>query len=186
MSRRRLAVSVLLGTGLAVAGAALPVAAQTTDAAAGERPRWMLGALPQTVLPPDRADRLGDLHDKFRMGGALVPWMEPYATLKPWVTTEPAPDGRLAGTGGLLLDVPLGSFTFTPSIGAGYVPLSPAESRGNLEIRSQIELGYEFSNDARLALGYSRITGSGNRAEDRVSDNVFSFTFRLPFGSLVP
>ncbi|MGQ9371393.1 hypothetical protein ACUQ99_33955 [Azospirillum sp. A39] len=159
-----------------------PSASLVPDAA---RDDWKLGSLPLGTLPPDRADRLGDLHDKFRIGGALVPWLEPYATLKPWLTAEPSVDGRVASTGGLLLDVPVGSFTFTPSIGAGYVPLSPAEPQGSLEVRSQLELGYEFDNDARLAVGYSHIAPAGDGAETRSGDNIFSFTFRMPFGALL-
>ena len=185
MSRRRLADALLLVGVVAALGAPAAVRAQPTDPG-GDGPRWRLGAQPVPVAPPDRADRLDGLHDKYRMGGALVPWMAPYATLKPWVTAEPAPDGRMASTGGLLLDVPIGSFTFTPSIGAGYVPLSPADPRGSLEIRQQLELGYDFANDARIALGYSRITGAGSGADEGSGDNVFSFTFRLPFGALAP
>lgn len=148
-------------------------------------PNWKLGSLAySTTVPTDRSETIGDLHQKYRLGAAPLPGLEPYAALKPWVAGITQPDGTMTSRGGLLVDVPVGSFVFTPSVGAGYVTNSPHDNRTSLEFRSQLEVGYQFENRSRVTLGYSRITGgtADSRAEP---NNVVGFTYRLPIGALL-
>lgn len=128
----------------------------------------------------DIPDRVSDLHDKVRIGGTVVPGLDGSATVRPWVSVEPAADGRLHGMSGVLVDVPVGSFVFTPSVGAGYINHSALDAAPTVQFRSQIELGYEFENKARFALGYSRITSDDSDGRD--PNNVFGLYYRLPFG----
>lgn len=135
-----------------------------------------------TSSPPDR---VSDLHDKVRLGASELPGLEGYATVRPWISMDPTPDGRVQGMSGVLVDVPLGSsFVFTPSIGAGYVNRSSVDATPTMEFRSQIELGYEFENKSRFTLGYSRITSTGGAVEARDPNNVFGLYYRLPFGAI--
>lgn len=166
---------------------------QGVDAPAG----WTVGALPAPaeaarVFPPgagpvgggtpDRAGELFGLHDKFRVGGSLTQWLQPYAALTPWVSATPGTDGRPLTGGGLLLDVPVGGgFTFTPSIGAGYTASRLRPEGETVEFRSQLEIGYAFDNNSRVTLGYSHIRGGSDGRED---SEMLGFTFRLPFGAL--
>ncbi len=170
---RVLAVAV----GLAVAA---PAGAQTL---AGDRmSNWKVGTLAYAAPPlstPDVPDRMTDLHDKVRFGGSAVPGVEG-ATIRPWMNVETGTDGQASGMSGVLIDVPFGSFVFTPSVGAGYVNRTTSDSTASMEFRSQLELGYEFENKSRFTLGYSRITTGGN--ENRDPTNVFGMYYRLPFG----
>lgn len=181
MARCRIAIAVV-ALGLSAIG---PARADEAPAAVDSVPNWRLGSLAfSNAVPTDRSERIGDLHQKYRLGAAPLPGLEPYAALKPWVAGTTQPDGTMTSRGGVLIDVPVGSFTFTPSVGAGYVANSPRENRGTIEFRSQIELGYQFENSARMTLGYSRITG-GALADSRTdANNVVGFTYRLPFGAL--
>jgi lipid A 3-O-deacylase len=166
--------------GVMLAGTAL---AQDADSSGDLLRNWKLGSL-DTSGTLQAADPLQDLHQqKFRIGGSLLPWLEPYATLKPWVGSVPMADGTVRGTGGVLVDVPLGgAFVFTPSVGAGYFTPTPRDGNPTVQYRSQIELGYQFENQSRVTLGYSR-TMSGS--DSRTDSNVVGFTYRLPFGSLL-
>ena len=181
MKNSRLAI-VAITVGLAVVGTAH---AQETTAAIDTVPDWRLGSLSfSSSVPTDRSERLGDLHEKYRLGAAPLPGAEPYAALKPWIAGIEQPDGTITSRGGVLVDIPVGSFIFTPSIGAGYVNNSPQDTRTSLEFQSQLELGYEFENRGRVTLGYTRITGgpADGRSEP---NNVVGFTYRLPFGALL-
>lgn len=182
MTRRRLAIAVI-ALGVAAIG---PARADEAPAAVDSVPNWRLGSLAfSNTVPTDRSERIGDLHQKYRLGAAPLPGLEPYAALKPWVAGSAQPDGTMTSRGGVLIDVPVGSFTFTPSVGAGYVSNSPRDYRGTVEFRSQVELGYRFENRSQVTLGYSRITG-GPAADSRTdANNVVGFTYRLPFGALL-
>jgi len=185
VSRCRGTITVLAAAVLAaVAGLSLAHAAHAQDMGnAGDLLRdWKLGSLDYSTNL-QASDRLQDLHQqKFRIGGSLIPWLEPYATLKPWVGNVPTADGSVRGAGGVLVDVPLGSFVFTPSVGAGYFTPAPRDGNAAVQYRSQIELGYQFENQSRVTLGYSR-TMSGS--DGRNDSNVVGFTYRLPFGALL-
>lgn len=148
----------------------------TVEAPAG----WTVGTLP---VPTGRtADPFG-LQDKQRIGAALLSWQSPSAALTPWVS--PATPGTGAapfGSGGLLLDVPLGGgFIFTPSIGAGYMPNRLRPDGETVALRSQLEIGYAFDNNARVTLGYTHMRGGG---DGRDGGETLGFTLRLPFGAL--
>lgn len=167
-------------------GLALPAHAQ--DAPADRVGNWKIGAL--AYVTGDLPDTtVSDLHSKVRIGSSLLPKLEPYADVRPWVSmSPPAVDGSLHGMGGVLIDVPLGSFVFTPSIGAGTLPRvnrATRETGSTMEFRSQLELGYQFENKSRFSLGYSRIDSAGSTPDSGASaNNVFGLYYRLPFGAL--
>ncbi|WP_448205516.1 hypothetical protein [Azospirillum sp. sgz302134] len=172
------------------AGFALAHPARAQDGAAtGDRiGNWTIGALAYATGEPSEP-RVSDLYSKVRIGTSLLPKLEPYADIRPWVAVNPQPvDGSLHGMGGILIDVPLGSFVFTPSVGAGTLPRATRTARDpspTMEFRSQLELGYEFENKSRFSLGYSRIDTTGSPAESGNStNNVFGFYYRLPIGAL--
>lgn len=175
-------VIAAIALGLAAGGTAR---AQEAPTAVDSVPNWRLGSLAfSNTAPLGRPESVDELHEKYRLGAAPVPGLEPYATLRPWVSGNTQPDGTMTSRGGVLIDVPVGSFTFTPSIGAGYVANSPRENRGTVEFRSQVELGYQFENRSRVTLGYSRITGGPNADNRSEPNNVVGFSYRLPFGAL--
>lgn len=172
---------------LAVAG---PLAAQQFPdrTADGTIANWKIGGLAYSVGEP-ADNKVSDLlQDKVRIGSSLIPQLAPYVAIRPWLAPGPAPaDGQVAGVsglrGGILVDVPLGSFVFTPSFGAGTLPRTVREPGGSREFRSQLELGYEFDNKSRFSLGYSRIATDGNPSEgSQPANNVFGLYYRLPFG----
>ncbi|WP_244433609.1 hypothetical protein [Azospirillum sp. B506] len=181
----------LLGVVLAGGGTAR---ADSIDAD-GRFGNWALGGLAYNLQPPAESS-LTVLNSKVRIGSSLVPQIEPYVSIQPWIgpgssgslTPRGAATGLTRGlggglSGGVLVDVPLGSFVFTPSVGAGTLPTARREGAPTTEFRSQLELGYEFDNKSRFSLGYSRIVndaGAGDPAAG--TNNVFGFYYRLPFG----
>ncbi|MBP2303275.1 hypothetical protein [Azospirillum picis] len=176
----------------------LPAGAQAIDAE-GRLGDWAVGGLAYGVQQqPDNS--LGILNSKLRLGGSLVPQLEPYAAIRPWIgpstgsslTPTDAIPGLAGGAlstgltgmmGGVLIDVPLGSFIFTPSVGAGSLPSARREGAPTTEFRSQLELGYEFDNKSRFSMGYSRIVNDAAAGDPAAgTNNVFGLYYRLPFG----
>ncbi|ANC92810.1 hypothetical protein A6A40_13520 [Azospirillum humicireducens] len=185
-----------------LAGAA---AAQTIDAD-GRFGTWALGGLAYGLQPPPDSS-LTILNSKMRIGGSLIPQIDGFASVQPWIgpgtgssltprgavtglaggltgTGSAGVSGGLAGImGGVLIDVPLGSFVFTPSVGAGTLPTVRREGAPTTEFRSQLELGYQFDNKSRFSLGYSRIVNDAAAGDPAAgTNNVFGFYYRLPFG----
>lgn len=176
---------------VAVAGLALSASARAQSLSMPDDRigNWKIGGLAYGIgETPDI--KVSDLHNKIRIGSSLLPKLDGYAEVRPWVSLGPsAPDGSLYGMGGILIDVPLGSsFVFTPSVGAGTLPVTPRDPAATgsvMEFRSQLELGYQFENKARFSLGYSRIDTSGAAADATApANNVFGFYYRMPFGAL--
>lgn len=178
--------ALVMTAGLAFA---LPAHAQDATTPSDRIGNWKIGALAYTTGDVPETT-VSDLHNKVRIGSSLLPKLEPFADVRPWVSmSPPAVDGSLHGMGGILIDVPLGSsFVFTPSVGAGTLPRPARTARepgAAVEFRSQLELGYEFENKSRFSLGYSRIDTTGSPADSGGSaNNVFGFYYRLPFGAL--
>lgn len=183
---------------LFVSTAALSATPARADAVSdsGQIGGWTIGGLAFMPGPPENT--LAGLNSKMRIGTSLVPQIEPYATVRPWIGPgAQALDGGARGTmagfgggaansglmGGILIDVPFGAFVFTPSFGAGTLPRAPRDGGATTEFRSQLELGYEFDNKSRFSLGYSRIATDGNPADPASApNNVFGLYYRLPFG----
>ena len=118
---------------------------------------------------------------QFRLDTSLVPAIEPYASLKPWVGTERTGNRGSFGVGGVLVDVPLGGFVFTPSFGAGSYTEANGHNPGNsLQFRSALGLGYQLNDQSRLSLDYSHTSTSAQIPGGPSGGNTLSFTVRLP------
>lgn len=181
----------LLGLALTAGGVARAESIDTD----GRFGNWALGGLAYSLQPPPESS-LTVLNSKMRIGSSLVPQIEPYVNIQPWIgpgagsslTPRSAVTGLSGGlsggmSGGVLVDVPLGSFVFTPSLGAGTLPTARREGGPTTEFRSQLELGYEFDNKSRFSLGYSRIVNDAAAGDPAAgTNNVFGFYYRLPFG----
>lgn len=186
---------------------AAPISQNMVGAPPNRLDHWTLGdlayGLPAIDVPSnDRKlsdSRLSGLNNKMRLGGSLMPAIEAYATIRPWIGMGDGGGGRALSSGGLgssggggvmggvLIDVPLGSFVFTPSFGASFgptnLPRAQRDAGATTEFRSQLELGYVFDNKSRFSLGYSRIATDGNAVDPATApNNVFGFYYRLPFG----
>jgi hypothetical protein len=179
-----------IGVMVVAAGLALAAPARAQDAATGSDRigNWKIGGLAYSLGDVPETT-VSDLHNKVRIGSSLLPKLEGYAEVRPWVSlSPPTVDGNLHGLGGILIDVPLGSFVFTPSVGAGSLPRATRTARepgSTMEFRSQLELGYEFENKSRFSLGYSRIDSTGSPSDGgSTANNVFGLYYRLPFGAL--
>lgn len=198
--RRRIRLPAVLAAWVLALVFALPGAgagsarAESIDAD-GRFGNWALGGLAYSLQPPAESS-LTILNSKMRIGSSLIPQIEPYVTIQPWIGpgsgSSLTPRGAvnrlgpgLSGglSGGVLVDVPLGSFVFTPSFGAGTLSTARREGAPTTEFRSQLELGYEFDNKSRFSLGYSRIVNDAAAGDPAAgTNNVFGFYYRLPFG----
>lgn len=192
---RALSAACLLALAFTLLGAgAGPARAGSIDAD-GRFGNWAVGGLAYSLQPPAESS-LTILNSKMRIGSSLIPQVEPYVTIQPWIGpgsgSSLTPRGAVSGlgtgltgglSGGVLVDVPLGSFVFTPSFGAGTLPTARREGAPTTEFRSQLELGYEFDNKSRFSLGYSRIVNDAAAGDPAAgTNNVFGFYYRLPFG----
>ncbi len=132
------------------------------------------------VSKSDKHDAAADFRTEYRFGTSLLPIIEPYAKLKPWVGAEATSDGAVYGVGGILFDVPLGPFVFTPSFGAGLYSSGSGKNLGApIEFRSMVELGYEFENQSRFSLGYSHISNA-NITTTNPGTNIISVYYHVP------
>ncbi|CAK0744135.1 lipid A 3-O-deacylase [Azospirillaceae bacterium] len=182
-------VKTLILAGAATAGIAF---AATPSFAADDASLVSIGAglYDQTWINPgvgflnvskkDKHNQAADFRLEYRFGKSLVSAIEPYAKLKPWVGAEATSDGAIYGLGGVLIDVPLGPFVFTPSFGAGlYTPGDGKKLGSVLEFRSMVELGYRFENQSRFTMGYSHIS-NGGLSQTNPGSNILSVYYHLP------
>jgi hypothetical protein len=132
------------------------------------------------VSPHDHHEQAVDFRGEYRFGTSLISAIEPYAKMKPWVGAEGTSDGAIYGVGGVLVDVPLGPFVFTPSFGTGlYSPGDGKRLGSPIEFRSMLELGYEFENQSRFSLGYSHISNAGI-TQTNPGTNMLSVYYHIP------
>jgi hypothetical protein len=132
------------------------------------------------VSPNDKHVQAADFRAEYRFGASLLPIIEPYAKLKPWVGGEATSDGAVYGVGGILVDVPLGPFVFTPSFGTGLYSSGSGKYLGSpIEFRSMVELGYQFENQSRFSLGYSHISNA-NITVTNPGTNILSVYYHVP------
>lgn len=121
-----------------------------------------------------------DFRLEYRFGESLLPFTEPYALFKPWVGAEATSDGALYGAGGILIDIPVGSFVFTPSLGVGLFSEGGGKELGSvIEFRSQLEVGYEFENNSRFGVTYSHISNAGI-SETNPGANLIVVYYHVP------
>lgn len=125
-------------------------------------------------------DKAVDLRLEYRFGTSLLPVTEPYASVKPWVGGEVTSDGSVFGAGGILIDIPLGPFVFTPSFGAGLWASGNGKDMGSpFEFRSQLELGYQFENQSRFSVSYSHMSNA-SLGDSNPGANTVSLYYHLP------
>lgn len=167
--------------------------AAVSPAAAGDDPSLFsfgAGQYDQTAINPgivflkvsdkDKHKQAVDFRGEYRFGTSLIPAIEPYAKLKPWVGAEATSDGAVYGVGGILFDVPLGPILFTPSFGAGLYSNGAGKNLGSpLEFRTMIELGYEFDNQSRFSVAYSHISNA-NISQTNPGSNILSVYYHVP------
>ena len=167
--------------------------AAISPAMAGDDPSLLsfgAGQYDQTLINPgfgflrvsakDRHTQAADFRGEYRFGKSLVSAIEPYAKLKPWVGFEATSDGAAYGLGGILVDVPLGAFVFTPSFGAGlYSPGAGKKLGSAVEFRTMVEVGYQFENQSRFSVGYSHISNA-NITTTNPGTNMLSVYYHVP------
>ena len=170
---------------IAAAGEALPVFADSGSFQSGEA---VPGAQDAGVLRIDGRDSrpTASLPESYRFGTSLFSAIEPYATLRPWRGTERAPGRSSFGGGGILVDVPLGDFIFTPSFGGGrYSENDGRDQTSAMQFRSSLGLGYRFDDQSRFSLDFSRTTTTAPTIGGPVGGSALSFTYRIPSAVLL-
>ena len=117
----------------------------------------------------------------YRFDMSLMPAIEPYASLRPWLGTERTANRTAFGVGGILVDVPLGNFIFTPSFSGGrYTESDGSDQASAIQFRSSLALGYRFDDQSRLSLDYSHTTTTAQTLGGPVGGNALAFTVRIP------
>lgn len=110
----------------------------------------------------DNFDHAVDFRAEYRWGYSLIPATQPYVAFKPFAGLEVTTDGTVFGLGGVVADIPIGPFVFSPSFGAGLLEEGGGKDMGSIvHGRTTLELGYEFDNRWRISAHYSHISNGG-------------------------
>jgi len=130
----------------------------------------------------------------YQWGVSLLPMMasdwagsQKYVQLHPVAGFEGTGDGATYINGGLNLDVPIPEtplvFTWGEAIG-WYGHGDSAQGLGSpFEMRSQVELGWEFDNHMRLGAYFSHLSNMG-AGDDNPGGEILGGTLRIPVGWL--
>lgn len=124
-------------------------------------------------------DGATDFRIEYTQGDALL-----FNHLKPWLGAEMTTDTTFWGGGGLALDIPAGNQLYvTPSLGVGFYAQgdSDVDLGDGLQLRPQVEVAYEFSNQNRLGLALSHFTDLSDDDESAQSLNVY---YHVPVGRI--
>ncbi len=110
---------------------------------------------------------------------------EDFLFLKPWGGVEVTTDGSVWGGIGVLVDVVFfEDIVVTASIAPGLYEEGDGKDLGStFEIRSQIELGYQFENLSRVSLGFSHISNASTD-DDNPGAEVLSLYYHLPLDAV--
>jgi hypothetical protein len=176
---------LLLVAALLYGGPAQAQESPPTERVTGDRiNNWKIGSLAYTGSGLQEST-VSDLQSKIRIGSSLLPGEEEHVSIRPWIGFgATSVDGTVQSMGGLLMDVPVGDFVFTPSIGASMLPSAARENGNTVQFRSQLELGYEFDDQSRFSLAYSRVSAGRIISGDGGSNKVIGLYYRMPFSAL--
>ncbi|WP_193370274.1 acyloxyacyl hydrolase [Pelagibius marinus] len=110
---------------------------------------------------------------------------EDFLWLKPWGGIEATSDGSVWGGIGVLMDITFfDTVVLTGSIAPGLYEDGDGKDLGSVfEIRSQVELGYQFENQSRLAVSFSH-TSNASVADDNPGVEVLNLYYHLPLDVL--
>lgn len=110
---------------------------------------------------------------------------EDFLWLKPWGGIEATSDGSVWGGIGVLMDITFfDTVVLTGSIAPGLYEDGGGKDLGSVfEIRSQVELGYQFDNLSRLAVSFSH-TSNASVADDNPGVESVNLYYHLPLDVL--
>lgn len=106
--------------------------------------------------------------------------------IKPWGGVEATTDGSLWGGGGVLADLKLADNIYvTPSFGVGLYTegSSDKDLDSPIEFRSQIEAGYEFTNQHRVGVAFGHISNAG-LGDDNPGTEIMNVYYHMPIASM--
>ena len=121
---------------------------------------------------------------EYRPAWSLIPAVEPLFQVRPWAGIEVSSRGALWGGGGILVDVPVGNFMFTPSFGVGGYEQGTGRPLGSaIEFRSQFEAGYVFQDQSRVSAAFSHLSNAGLNKHNPGTEALV-IQYALPIGRL--
>ena len=121
---------------------------------------------------------------EYRPALSLLPFLEQYVALRPWVGVEATSRGSVWGGGGILLDFSLGRFALVPQFGVGGYERGSGKNLGStIEFRTGVEVAYKFADQSRVALGFSHTSNAGITKRNPGTEAVV-ISYQLPIGSL--
>jgi hypothetical protein len=171
MKRLALLSALLCAVLLATGGrAAAQVALNETPAVISGGVGWF------DVVQQD--DEAVDFRLEYRHGDDFL-W------LKPWGGIEATSDGSVWGGIGVLMDITFfDTVVLTGSLAPGLYEDGGGKDLGSVfEIRSQVELGYQFENQSRLSVSFSH-TSNASVADDNPGVEVVNLYYHLPLDVL--
>lgn len=125
-------------------------------------------------------DTATDFRLEYRHGESLF-WK-----IKPWAGFEATTDGSIFAGAGVLADFkPVDNIYITPSFGVGLYTDGGSDKDLDypLELRSQIEAGYEFMNQHRVGVAFSHISNA-DLGNDNPGAEILNIYYHMPIGNL--
>jgi hypothetical protein len=102
-----------------------------------------------------------DLRLEYRAGLSLASFTDPLLAVRPWAGIEGTSRGAVWGGAGLLLDIPVGRFSFVPQAGVGGYDQGRGRNLGSvLEFRTGADLAYRFLDGSRLAVAFTHTSNA--------------------------
>lgn len=125
-----------------------------------------------------------DLRLEYRAGLSLAPFTEPLLTVRPWAGVEGTSRASFWGGAGILLDIPVGRFSFLPLAGVGGYEQGDGKNLGSpLEFRTGVELDYRFANGSRVGAEFTH-TSNAFVARHNPGTEAIIVNYQIPLGWL--
>lgn len=126
----------------------------------------------------DGDDDSADFRLEYRHG-------DDFLFLKPWAGASVNTDGGIWGGIGVLVDITFfDTVVLTGSFAPGLYSEGDSKDLGHtVEFRSQVELGYQFGNESRLAVALSHLSNAG-LDDDNPGVEVVTLYYHLPLDVL--
>ncbi len=125
-----------------------------------------------------------DFRADLRSGLSLLPFLQKFFTLQPFVGVETSSKGSFWGGAGLELDAHWGHWFISPTVAVGAYDKGQGKDLGStLEFRTTAEGGWQFANGLRLGLIFSH-TSNANIVRRNPGTGALLVSLQVPIGAL--
>jgi hypothetical protein len=119
----------------------------------------------------------------YRPAWSLLPWIEPWAELRPFAAALVTTRSQLWAGAGLTVEVTIGRLRLAVGSGPGLYAQGNGQDLGNdLVFRSQVELSWRFEGGWRVAVSAMHLSNAGLGDHNPGSD-LIGASLQIPIGA---